>query len=81
MAAASGETSVGGAAGVGREPASVAADRWAASKASFELYESEAAKNPGFKKIYEPWKKFREQQYEWFAIAELAFESLAQPGK
>ncbi|MBK8741002.1 MAG: TRAP transporter substrate-binding protein [Betaproteobacteria bacterium] len=53
----------------------------AASKASFELYDAEAAKNPGFKKIYEPWKKFREQQYEWFAIAELSFESLAQPGK
>ena len=53
----------------------------AASKAAFELYEAEAAKNPGFRKLYEPWKKFREQQYEWFAIAELAFEALAGPGK
>ena len=35
----------------------------AANKAAFELYEAEAAKNPAFKKLYEPWKKFREQQY------------------
>ena len=53
----------------------------AASKASFELYEAEAAKNAAFKKLYEPWKKFREQQYEWFAIAELSFEALATLGK
>ena len=39
----------------------------AANKAAFELYEAEAAKNPAFKKLYEPWKKFREQQYEWFS--------------
>src|SRR5574340_169377 len=32
----------------------------AAQKAAFELYEEEAAKNPAWKKIYEPWKKFRE---------------------
>jgi hypothetical protein len=38
----------------------------AANKAAFELYDAEAAKNPAFKKLYEPWKKFREQQYEWF---------------
>ena len=53
----------------------------AASKAAFELYDAEAAKNPAFKKLYEPWKKFRDQQYEWFAIAELSFESLTTLGK
>ena len=52
----------------------------AANKAAFELYEAEAAKNPAFKKLYDPWKKFREQQYEWFSIAELAFESLGVSG-
>ena len=31
----------------------------AAHKAAFEMYEEEAAKNPSWKKIYEPWKKFR----------------------
>jgi TRAP-type mannitol/chloroaromatic compound transport system substrate-binding protein len=48
----------------------------AAQKTSFQLYEAEAAKNPAFKKLYEPWKKFREQQYEWFSVAELSFGSL-----
>ena len=47
----------------------------AANKAAFELYDAEAAKNPAFKKLYEPWKKFREQQHEWFAIAELSFDA------
>jgi TRAP-type mannitol/chloroaromatic compound transport system substrate-binding protein len=31
----------------------------AAQKAAYELYEDEASKNPAWKKIYEPWKKFR----------------------
>ena len=53
----------------------------AASKVAFELYEAEAAKNPAFKKLYEPWKKFREQQYEWSGIAELSFASFAASGK
>ena len=39
-------------------------------KASEETYEEVAAKNPKFKKIYEPWKKFREEQIQWFSIAE-----------
>jgi TRAP-type mannitol/chloroaromatic compound transport system substrate-binding protein len=53
----------------------------AANKAAFALYEAEAAKNPAFKKLYEPWKKFRAQQYEWFAIAELSFESVTMSEK
>ena len=32
----------------------------AAHRAVFEMYEEEAEKNPSWKKIYEPWKKFRE---------------------
>ena len=53
----------------------------AASKAAFEIYEAEAAKNPAFKKIYEPWKKFRAQQNEWLGVAELSFETFAATGK
>ena len=53
----------------------------AAEKAAFELYETEAAKNSAFKKLYEPWKAFRAQQYEWFGVAELAFSSFASSGK
>jgi TRAP-type mannitol/chloroaromatic compound transport system substrate-binding protein len=42
----------------------------AAQKTAFELYEEEAAKNPSFKKIYEPWKKFRNDQFLWNKVAE-----------
>ena len=31
----------------------------AAQTAAFKLYAEEADKNPAFRKIYEPWKKFR----------------------
>ena len=42
----------------------------AAHKASFELYEEEALKNPSWKKIYEPWKKFRQDEFLWHRVAE-----------
>ena len=42
----------------------------AAHKAAFELYEEEAAKNPSWKKIYEPWKKFRRDEFLWHRVAE-----------
>ena len=42
----------------------------AAYKASFELYEEEAIKNPAWKKIYEPWKKFRDEEFLWHRVAE-----------
>jgi TRAP-type mannitol/chloroaromatic compound transport system substrate-binding protein len=39
-------------------------------KASEENYEEVASKNPKFRKVYEPWKKFRAEQFEWLSIAE-----------
>jgi TRAP-type mannitol/chloroaromatic compound transport system substrate-binding protein len=42
----------------------------AAHKAAFELYEEEAEKNPSWKKIYEPWKKFRQDEFLWHRVAE-----------
>jgi TRAP-type mannitol/chloroaromatic compound transport system substrate-binding protein len=42
----------------------------AASAAAFDMYEEEAGKNPSFKKIYEPWKKFRNDQMLWNKVAE-----------
>jgi TRAP-type mannitol/chloroaromatic compound transport system substrate-binding protein len=42
----------------------------AAYKAAFELYEEEATKNPAWKKIYEPWKKFRDEELLWHRVAE-----------
>jgi TRAP-type mannitol/chloroaromatic compound transport system substrate-binding protein len=47
-------------------------------KAAFELYEETAAKNPKFKKIYEPWLKFREDQIVWFGVAEERFDNFVQ---
>jgi TRAP-type mannitol/chloroaromatic compound transport system substrate-binding protein len=55
----------------------------AAQKASFEMFEEEAEKNPSFKKIYEPWKKFRAEQLLWNRVAEntLASFNFANPVK
>lgn len=42
----------------------------ACNKASTEVMEEEAAKNAKFKKIYEPWKRFRNDQNQWASVAE-----------
>jgi len=47
----------------------------AAYDASFRYYEDQAATNPAWKKIYEPWKTFRKESYEWFRVAEYSFDS------
>lgn len=47
----------------------------ASYKAAFELYDETAARNDKFKKIYELWKKFRDEQYLWFRVAENTFEN------
>jgi TRAP-type mannitol/chloroaromatic compound transport system substrate-binding protein len=47
----------------------------AAYKASFEIYDDIAAKNAKFKKVYESWKAFREEEYLWFRVAENPFEN------
>ena len=44
-------------------------------KATQEIYDDIATKNEKFKKIYEPWKKFRTDQVEWFSIAENRFDN------
>jgi TRAP-type mannitol/chloroaromatic compound transport system substrate-binding protein len=43
-------------------------------KAATSLYDEEAAKNPKFKAIYEPWKKFRAEEAQWFALSESAMD-------
>ena len=42
-------------------------------KAANDVFEEEAAKNPEFKKIYEPWKRFRNDEFQWFRVAEQAY--------
>ena len=49
----------------------------AALKASYELYEEEAGKNPAWKKIYEPWKQFRGEEFLWHRAAEFTYEQFA----
>jgi len=44
-------------------------------KTCTEVYDDIAEKNAKFKKIYEPWKKFREEQVQWFSIAEESFDN------
>jgi TRAP-type mannitol/chloroaromatic compound transport system substrate-binding protein len=46
-------------------------------KAANETMEEEAAKNPEFKKIYEPWKRFRNDEFQWFRVAEQAYAQYA----
>src|SRR3989441_1842979 len=38
-------------------------------------YEEVAVKNAKFRKVWEPWKKFRAEQVQWFSIAEGRFDS------
>jgi TRAP-type mannitol/chloroaromatic compound transport system substrate-binding protein len=45
----------------------------AALKAANELYDEEAGKNAVFKKIYESWKRFRNDQFQWFRVAEATY--------
>jgi TRAP-type mannitol/chloroaromatic compound transport system substrate-binding protein len=37
--------------------------------------EEEAAKNAKFRKIYEPWKKFRHDQNQWASVAEATMQN------
>ena len=43
-------------------------------KATQEVYEDIAAKNSKFKAIYTSWKAFRDEQVQWFGVAEARFD-------
>ena len=43
-------------------------------KAANEVFDETAASNPRFKKVYEPWRKFRDDQVLWFRVAEQNFD-------
>jgi TRAP-type mannitol/chloroaromatic compound transport system substrate-binding protein len=47
----------------------------ACHKAALELYEETMAKNAKFKKVYEPWLAFRNEQNLWFRVAEFGFDN------
>jgi TRAP-type mannitol/chloroaromatic compound transport system substrate-binding protein len=44
-------------------------------KAANEFYAETAAKNPKFKAVYEPWKKFLGDELQWFRVDEQQFEN------
>ena len=47
----------------------------AAQTAAFEFYAEEADKNPSFRKIYEPWLKFRNDIITWHRFAESTYNN------
>ena len=47
----------------------------AAYKASMELYAEYSATHPAWAKIYPSWKKFRDESFEWFRVAEYSYDS------
>ena len=49
----------------------------AAWKATHELYDEFSSKNAKFKKVYDPWKAFRDEQFLWFRVAELTYQNFA----
>jgi len=49
----------------------------ACEKASFELYGELNAKSAHWKRIYPGWKKFRDEQFLWFRVAEATYENYA----
>jgi TRAP-type mannitol/chloroaromatic compound transport system substrate-binding protein len=47
-------------------------------KASDEQNEETAAKNPKFRKVYDAWRKYRDDQLLWFRVAEAPFDNFVQ---
>ena len=47
-------------------------------KAAHDQYDEDAAKNPAFKKVYEAWRKYRDEQLLWFRVTEGQFDSYMQ---
>jgi TRAP-type mannitol/chloroaromatic compound transport system substrate-binding protein len=43
-------------------------------KAANEVMDEEAGKNAKFKKVYEPWKRFRQDQNQWFSVSEATLQ-------
>jgi TRAP-type mannitol/chloroaromatic compound transport system substrate-binding protein len=49
----------------------------ACEKAAFQLYDELAPKSKHWARIYPGWKKFRDDQYLWFRVAEFGFDNFA----
>src|ERR1700731_1927013 len=42
---------------------------------AYKYYAETSAKNEKFKKVYEPWKKFLEEEHLWWQVAEYTFDT------
>ncbi len=49
----------------------------ASEKAAYELYDELKAKSAHWKRIYPGWKKFRDEQFLWFRVAEATYDNYA----
>ena len=49
----------------------------ASYKAAQDYSREESDRNPEFKRIYEPWSKFRDEIQQWFRVAELQYDVFA----
>ncbi|HAT32053.1 MAG TPA: ABC transporter substrate-binding protein [Janthinobacterium sp.] len=47
----------------------------AAARESHAVMEAEAARNARFKRVYEPWKRFRRDQNQWASVAEATMQN------
>jgi TRAP-type mannitol/chloroaromatic compound transport system substrate-binding protein len=47
----------------------------ACEKAAYEVYDEFSAKSPHFKRIYGDWKKFRDEEFLWFRVAEQTYDN------
>jgi TRAP-type mannitol/chloroaromatic compound transport system substrate-binding protein len=48
-----------------------------AQKQAFDLFNDEAAKDASYKRIFDGWRAFRNEQYAWNSIGELGYEEFA----
>jgi TRAP-type mannitol/chloroaromatic compound transport system substrate-binding protein len=46
----------------------------ASYKAANEVFDETSAKNANFKKVFEPWRRFRDEEILWFRVAEQNFD-------
>lgn len=47
----------------------------AAQQEALALYDDQSAQSPTFKEVYQQWRSFREQIYQWHRVNELGFSS------
>ena len=47
----------------------------ACEKAAYELYDELQTKSQHWKRVYPQWKKFRDDQFLWFRVAESTYDN------